>query len=140
MTTKWKNRGAVQKGFKLKFRRDMKAAGIYAAREMERVVQASGRKGKSGDMLAAPIESNLKITASQYRVSWGWPLNVQQAHRDRMTRPGQSSAGGFKPSLSYFELQDHGFLHRNGNPVEGMHAAEAGEKVFKETMRDRGWK
>lgn len=139
MTVTWKRQGNLTKAALAKLHRDMEEAADDAAETFDSVVQNAGRVGRTGDMTSAPVTARVYETDKTIRAVWGWSLADQQSHRDRMTRPGRKGAMGARASLSYFELQDHGFNHASGKWVQGMMAYKESRDRFMDYMRSKGY-
>lgn len=140
MATSWKGKGNLKKKALERLERDMDEAAQEAAQVFDNVVQASGRED-SGRMLEAPVTGRAYQTDKRVMATWGWSLKDRQANRDRMTSVGRR--GGIDresdAALSYFDLQNLGFRHRNGAWVEGMMANVESRERFRQVMRSKGY-
>lgn len=141
MAVTWKGKGNLKKKALERLERDMDEAAQEAAQVFDNVVQASGREGKTRNMLNAPVTGRAYQTDKRIMASWGWSLGDRQANRDRMTSVGRRGGNDRESdaALSYFDLQNLGFRHRNGAWVEGMMANVESRERFRQVMRSKGY-
>lgn len=141
MAVSWKGKGNLKKKALERLERDMDEAAQEAAQVFDNVVQASGREGKTGDMLAAPVTGRAYQTDKRVMATWGWSLADEQSHRARMTSVNRRGGEGRESdaALSYFGLQNLGFRHRSGVWVEGMMANVESRERFRQVLRSKGY-